>query len=203
MRNNDSLNRGWIRIRTKNLSPRRPHAKKSSFSRSMEDGQLVKLALLSPQHVLTSALIFATYRLVNCELNGTNSPTNRCSQLILTKHEHSSSNHAWSEKSKNPRLFPKSPFRKSHVLVPECFAVPPCVIVFNRPRPPVGSLYVAAARPPVPVPPASSLSQPQRPTNLSCDNEPFSLSTYDGTTLGVSVSTLSQAVIPEDPFFNT
>lgn len=69
--------------------------------------------------------------------------------------------------------------------------------------PPVESLYVAAARPPVPVPPATSLSQPQRPTNLSSDNEPFPLSSYDGTTLGVSVSTLSQAVIPEDPFFNT
>ena len=40
--------------------------------RGMENGQLVKLVLLSPQHVSTSALIFATYRFINCELNGTN-----------------------------------------------------------------------------------------------------------------------------------
>ena len=40
--------------------------------RGMKNGQLVKLVLLSPQHVSTSALIFATYRFINCELNGTN-----------------------------------------------------------------------------------------------------------------------------------
>jgi len=149
-----------------------------------------------------------------------NSPTSSCSQLILTKHEHRSSNHALSEKSKNPRgLFPESPLWKIHVLVPECFAVPPYVIVFNRPRPPASHvkdgepLSVAAAGPSVTVPPTSSLSPAQELTNLSSDNEPFSLSTYDGTTLGISFPTLSQAVVSEDPcasvisadetFFNT
>ena len=44
---------------------------------------LVKLASLSPLHVLTSVSGFRAYRLAKCRLSGTSSPTNSCHSLIL------------------------------------------------------------------------------------------------------------------------
>ena len=67
----------------------------------------MKLASLSPLHVLTPASGFRAYRLANCGLIGTSSPTNSCQSPILNlyspEHELRSSNHAFSGKSKNPR----------------------------------------------------------------------------------------------------
>ena len=57
--------------------------KKSSFARNQEDVQLVKLALLSPLHVLTPVSGLPAYRPANCGLSGTSSPTNCCHFLIL------------------------------------------------------------------------------------------------------------------------
>ena len=82
--------------------------KKSSFVKSQEDVQLVKLASLSPLHVLTPVSGFQVYRLANCGLCGTSSPTNSCHCLILNLYSPNMicvplTMHAFSEKSKNPR----------------------------------------------------------------------------------------------------
>ena len=57
--------------------------KKSSFAKNQEDVQLVKLASLSPLHVLTPFSGLPAYRPANCGLSGTSSPMNSCHSLIL------------------------------------------------------------------------------------------------------------------------
>ena len=69
-----------LRTSTRIPSPRRLYVnlKKSSFVKNQEDVLLVKLASLSPLHVLTPSSGFPAYRLANCGLNGISSPTNSC-----------------------------------------------------------------------------------------------------------------------------
>ena len=74
-----------LRTRTRIPSPRRLYVnlKKSSFVKNQEDVLLVKLASLSPLHVLTPVSGFPAYRLANCGLSGISSPTNSCHYPIL------------------------------------------------------------------------------------------------------------------------
>ena len=74
-----------LRIRTRIPSPRRLYVnlKKSSFVKNQEDVLLVKLASLSPLHVLTPISGFPAYRLANCGLSRISSPTNSCHYPIL------------------------------------------------------------------------------------------------------------------------
>ena len=74
-----------FRIRTRILSTRKLYMnlKKSSFVKNQENVLLVKLASLSPPHVLTPVSGFPAYRLANCGLSGISSPTNSCHSPIL------------------------------------------------------------------------------------------------------------------------
>ena len=65
----------------------------------------MKLASLWLPHVLTPAFVSRAYLLSSCGPNATNSPMLPLSdyQLLLDRHKHRSTNHAYSEKSKNPR----------------------------------------------------------------------------------------------------
>ena len=74
-----------LRTKTRISSPRRlfVNLKKSSFVKNQEDVLLVKLASLSPLHVLTPISGFPASRLANCGLSGTSSLTNSCHSPIL------------------------------------------------------------------------------------------------------------------------
>ena len=70
---------------------------------------LVKLASLSPLHVLTPVSGFPAYRLANCGLSGTSSPTNSCHSPIPNLYSLNMTC-VLLTKSKNPRgLVPDSP----------------------------------------------------------------------------------------------
>ena len=91
MSSNDSLKHlnvtikvGHVKNKDKNPIAEKAACELEELIRQEPGGRLlVKLASLSPLHVLTPISGFPAYRLANCGLSGISSPTNSCHYPIL------------------------------------------------------------------------------------------------------------------------